>query len=226
MIQVLPAIIPHSKDRLLEEFEKVAHFAPLVQVDISDGVFTKVTTWPYNGRDTDFFESLHTEADGWPEWEQVDVELHLMIQNPEQELDKWLRTGPTSVVFHIEATEHVEECIEKIKTAGVGVGIAIKPRTPLEVLYPFVDTIDYIQCMGSNDLGKHGVELESSVLSRITELHSRFPNSIISIDIGVREENARELLEAGVSKLVVGSALLDASDPQEVYDFLCSLDSN
>ncbi len=224
MIKVVPAIIPHNKTHLIEEFEKVSLFAPLVQVDICDGIFTKASTWPYNGRDTDFFQGLHTEAEGWPNWEQVDVELHLMVEHPEDELDKWLRTGPVNVIFHVEATDKVAECIEKIRTVGVGVGLAIKPNTPLSSIEPFIDQVDFVQCMGSDLLGTHGVELSEKAVDRIRELHSRFPQSILSIDIGVREDNARMLVEAGVKKLVVGGAILNADEPQEVYDFLCSLD--
>jgi pentose-5-phosphate-3-epimerase len=58
MTQVLPAIIPVNKEQLFEEMSKVSHFAELVQVDISDGVFTNTRTWPYNGQDRDYFEKL------------------------------------------------------------------------------------------------------------------------------------------------------------------------
>ena len=72
MTQVVPAIIPQTKEQLEEEIKKVSEFASLVQIDISDGIFTPVKSWPYNGRDTDFFEKLKKQEVGWPKWEDVE----------------------------------------------------------------------------------------------------------------------------------------------------------
>ncbi|KND49113.1 MAG: hypothetical protein AB198_02730, partial [Parcubacteria bacterium C7867-003] len=102
MIKVLPAIIPINKSQLEEEIKKVSYFADLVQIDISDGVFTNTRTWPYNGQDRDYFEKLKTEEEGWPRWEDTDVELHLMVQSPETVLEEWIATGASAVVAHIE----------------------------------------------------------------------------------------------------------------------------
>src|SRR3989344_589926 len=104
MTQVLPAIIPQTKQQLEEEIKKVSGFAKLVQVDISDGRFTSVKTWPYNGRDTEFFEALKKEEAGWPNWQDVEVEIPLMVQNPETVVGDWIHPGVSAIVAHIEAT--------------------------------------------------------------------------------------------------------------------------
>jgi ribulose-phosphate 3-epimerase len=223
MTKVLPAIIPINKAQLTEEIEKVSHFADLVQVDISDGVFTNTRTWPYNGQDRDYFEKLKTEEEGWPKWEETDVELHLMVRNPETVLEEWIATGVSSIVAHIEATEDFQKVIDICREKNVSVGIAIKPSTDISKIENFVPQVDFIQVMGSDLLGKHGVELEEKSLEMIRSLRMKFGECIIAIDIGVTEENAETLVEAGVNKLISGGAILNSDNPKEVYEFLESL---
>ncbi len=222
MTIVVPAIIPHTKDQLEEEIKKVVGFATLIQVDISDGVFTPFKTWPYNGRDADFFDRLLSQEVGWPKWIDVDIELHLMVKNPETILEDWISTGISGVVVHIESTEKMEHIIHICKSADISIGIAIKPMTDIVTLAPFIPDIDFIQCMGSDQLGKHGVELDTHVLEKISTLRKLYPERIIAVDIGVNEKTAEELIFAGATKLVCGSAILDVSNPEEVFNVLKS----
>jgi ribulose-phosphate 3-epimerase len=223
MTKVLPAIIPINKEQLTEEIERVSHFADLVQVDISDGVFTNTRTWPYNGQDREYFEKLKTEEEGWPKWEETDVELHLMVSKPETVLEEWIATGVSSIVAHIEATEDFQKVIDICREKNVSVGVAIKPSTDISKIENFVEQVDFIQVMGSDLLGKHGVELEEKSLEMIKSLRAKFSNSIIAIDIGVTEENAETLVDAGVNKLISGGAILNSDNPKEVYKFLESV---
>lgn len=223
MIKVLPAIIPINKIQLEEEIKKVSSFADLVQVDISDGTFAPVKTWPYNGRDTEYFENLKNQNDGWPKWEDVDIELHLMVSHPENMLNEWISTGISTVVAHIEATTDFQKVIDTCRENSVSVGVAIKPSTDISKIENFVSQVDFIQVMGSDNIGRHGIELENIAVDTIKELRSKFPERIIAIDIGVNEDTAETLVNAGANKLISGSAILNAVDPESVWDFLTSL---
>ena len=220
MIQVVPAIIPHTKEQLEDEIQKVAKFAKLIQVDITDGIFVPTKTWPYNGRDVDFFNKLKNEEVGWPRWEDVDVEVHLMIKNPEGTVLDWIRTGASAIVAHIEATDNFQEVIDLCREKLISVGVAIKPSTDISGLEPFVSQVDFIQCMGNDLLGKHGVSLDPKAILQIKELHKLYPERIIAIDIGVNEETMGELISSGVSKFISGGIILEASNPEEEYDRL------
>ena len=226
MTKVLPAIIPTSKEQLEEEIKKVAGFAELVQVDISDGVFTGVKTWPYYGRDTDYFEKLKNEEEGWPKWEDVDIELHLMVAHPENVVEDWIKTGVSSVVAHVEATNDFQKFIDICKEKQVGVGVALKRSTNIESIKDFVSQVDFIQVMGSNLLGKHGVELEDTAIEMIKSLQKLYPDSIIAIDIGVTEENAETLVALGVDKIISGGLILNSDNPAGEFKFLESTDSD
>lgn len=217
MIQVVPAIIPHTKEQLEEEIKKVAKFASVVQVDITDGIFVPTKTWPYNGRDVDFFEKLKNEEVEWPGWEDVNVEVHLMIKNPEETVLDWIKTGASTVIAHIEATDNFQEVIDLCREKLVSVGVAIKPSTDINRLTPFVAQVDFIQCMGSDHLGRHDVALDKKAILQIKELHRLYPERIIGIDIGVNDDTAQELVSAGISKFISGGAIFEADNPEEEY---------
>ena len=235
MTQVLPAIIPRTKEQLEEEVRRVAGFASLIQVDISDGLFTPIKTWPYNGRDGEFFEQLKAQEAGWPRWEDVDVEIHLMIKDPENTVLDWIHTGVSAVVAHIEATENFQKVIDICRENLVSIGVAIKPSTDIEKIKPFVDGVypvrspegsqgeftsngvDFIQVMGSDALGKHDVPLDPKAITLISKLHELYPERIIAIDIGVNEDTAETLVDAGATKLISGGAILETANPEEVF---------
>ncbi|HEY4505550.1 MAG TPA: hypothetical protein VJG67_02570 [Candidatus Paceibacterota bacterium] len=217
MTQVLPAIIPYTKEQLEEEIGKVSGFAHLVQVDITDGVFVPTKTWPYNGRDADFFEKLKNQEIGWPRWENIDIEVHLMVKNPEDVVLDWVHTGVSGVVAHIEATDNFQKVIDICRENLVAVGVAIKPSTDISLIESFVSEVDFIQVMGSDLLGKHGVSLDQKAISQIKALQGRYPERIIAIDIGANLDTENILISAGADKIVAGGAILGSADPEEAF---------
>jgi pentose-5-phosphate-3-epimerase len=219
-MQIIPSIIPHSKQELADQLALVAPFAKLAQVDICDGVFTREKTWPYNFVDTDFFDELKREETGWPKWEDLEIEIHLMVKNPETVCEDWIKTGVSSIVAHIESTQNFQKVIDTCRELNVAVWIAIKPATGVALLAPFAAQVDGIQVMGSNNLGEHGVPLDDAAVQKIKLLRQMYPESIIAIDIGVSLETKDELVSAGAAKLISGSAILDAENPKEVFDEL------
>jgi ribulose-phosphate 3-epimerase len=223
MITIVPAIIPHTKEQLEEEINKVSGFAGLVQIDISDGIFTPVKTWPYNEHDLDFFDKLRAEEVGWPKWDNLDFEVHLMIKNPEEVVQDWISTGISTIVAHIETTDNFQKIIDICRENMVSIGVAIKPSTDISRLEKFIPYVDFIQVMGNDMLGRHGMELENKAVEMIKKLHMAYPSCIIGIDIGVTKDTAKELISAGATKLISGSAILDADSPKEEYDYLMNI---
>lgn len=217
MIEVIPAIIPINKEQMLDEISKISNFAELVQIDISDGVFTKTKTWPYNGQDVDFFEKLKSEEIGWPKWETLNYEVHLMVQNPENILIEWIHTGVSSVVVHIESTDNFQNIIDLCRENEIAIGLAIKPSTDISKTEPFVSDVNFIQVMGSDNLGNHGVSLEDSAILMIKALRNKYPERIIGIDIGVNLDTKETLTQAGATRLISGGAILKSDNPEEVF---------
>jgi ribulose-phosphate 3-epimerase len=146
-----------------------------------------------------------------------------MVSKPEEVLEDWIATGVASIVAHIEATDDFQKIIDICREKNVSVGLAMKPNTDVEKIEKFVPQVDFIQVMGSQLLGKHGVELDEKSLEVIKSLRMKFSDSIIAIDIGVTEENAQDIISAGVNKIISGGAILNSDNPKEVFKYFESL---
>lgn len=219
---IIPAIIPKNFSQIREDCKKVKDFVTSVQVDICDGVFVKNRTWPFI-ESTEEFEKIKNQEIGFPFWEDLDYELHLMVENPEQVLGDFVNSGVSKIIFHIEATENPDKVISILKENGIGVGLAIKPSTSNDKVLPFLEKVDFLQIMGNDKLGFHNVELQESAVLKIKYFREKFPDLVISIDIGVNEENAKELLDLGVTNLVSGSAIFESGDIEGTIEYFKKL---
>jgi ribulose-phosphate 3-epimerase len=224
MAVVIPAIIPKSYADLAEHVLRVSAFVSRVQVDVVDGVFAKNRTWPLIG-DDGAFQKIKAEAEGLPAWEYVEYEIDLLVADPASVFDDWVKAGASALVIHRESADDqkLQELIVRAKDANIEIGIALNPSTSVDSIMPFVPEIAFIQCMGNDHTGEQGVSLDPAVLSKIADIRKRFPESMISIDIGVNKETAPKLVAAGANKLVSGSAIFESKSPKEIIDLFQSL---
>ncbi|MDP2788501.1 MAG: hypothetical protein Q8O46_00405 [bacterium] len=219
MIEVIPAILPKDYEDLKNEIALVRGVVPLVQIDICDGVFIKSKTWPFVGANFDsHFNKILNEEEGMPFWEDIDFELDLMVSDALENFDIYTKLGPKSIIFHIEAVGSLDnfkdflEGIDMYIRDSIKIGVAINPSTPLEQLFPLISHIDFVQCMGNDEIGYHGVELDEKVYERVKILREKYPDLPIAVDIGVDKQTAPLLVKAGVTKLVAGSAIFNTDD--------------
>jgi ribulose-phosphate 3-epimerase len=219
MTIVVPAIIAKNFKQLEEKVSLVKDFVDCVQVDITDGKFTRHATWPYVG-DAQEYAQLVQEEIGLPFWEEVDYEFHLMVEKPEATVSEWIKSGASRIIVQLESTTEMQAIIDMCKASSVEVGIALKPSTDISFLDPFISEIDCIQCMGNDVLGAHGSPLDISVLEKIKTLRATYPEMPIAIDIGVHEDTAHDLVDAGVDILVAGSAIFDAEHIEQAIQNL------
>jgi len=220
MIQVIPAVLPASFNDLSEKVERVVGSAPLIQIDIVDGVYAPEATWPYNSDPEDIFQMIMSGEIKLPHTDTLEYEADLMVQAPESTLDVWLSAGFSALILHVESTGDLHSLIERVKTSGHRVGLALKPSTENDTLTPFIDSVDFVQCMGSDVIGYHGVPLDPRVLGKVRDLRMRFPELQIGIDIGVNFDTAPELIAAGATRLASGSLILKSDNPKEVIQKL------
>jgi ribulose-phosphate 3-epimerase len=215
---VIPAIIPRNFRHLEEDVAKVKDTVNLVQVDICDGIFVKNRSWPYHGDNGEFAKILNEEM-GLPFWEDVDYEFHLVMNEPEKSIEEWIRIGASSIVVQIETVTDMDSIIHLCKSAEVAIGISLKASTPIDAVKDYVEDIDFVQCMGSDDLGHHHAVFDNSVLGKIKELRGLYPDLPIAIDIGVSRETAGDLVSAGVTRLVTGGAIFDSTNIVDTINF-------
>lgn len=214
MVEIIPAIMPKGYEHLDEMMSIFVGVAPLVQLDIMDGKFVPARTWPYP-RDP-HFDLISTEEEGMPRWEDINFEVDLMISSPTQAVPQWVRAGASRIIVHIESLKNTVEDFEVIRDAVpeglIELGLAINTATPLSDIEPFLDRVDFVQCMGIARIGFQGEAFDPRVLEHVKALRALRPEMPISIDGSVNMQTARTLVDAGATRLVSGSAILEADD--------------
>lgn len=210
-MEIIPAILAKNFSDIEEKVEIIKSISDFVQIDICDGKFVKNSTWPYYKPDENFEAIIHEER-GMPEWQNLNYEFDLMIDNPsEDDARKWLSAGAERIVLHHESSKDLNPVLD-ILNGLVEIGIAIDLKTDISELKKYSDKIQYIQCMGIGRIGFQGQKFESSTLDKVKEIKSTFPNLKIQIDGGVSLDNALLLKEAGANRLVVGSSLFESEN--------------
>ena len=145
------------------------------------------------------------------------LDVHLMIVNPEKYVARFVEAGADLVTFHIEATEHPEECISLIRKAGVKVGVSIKPATPVAELRRWLPMVDLVLVMsvepgfGGQSFMPHAVDKIKELRALVQELGLQ---TIIEVDGGISSQNSGLVYGAGADVLVAGSAVFKAENPE------------
>lgn len=232
MLEIIPAIMPRNYEDLKNRVALVRGIVPLVQIDICDGIFVKNQTWPYDEKDNDTsnFNLIMEEKEGMPFWEDIDFELDLMVVDAVENFPVYMKLGPKRIVFHIEAIGNISEFkdfLEGLDTYirdTVQIGIAINTKTNIEIIFPLVNHVDFIQCMGIEHIGFQGEGFDEKVLEHIKILKEKYPDIIISVDGSVNFDTAPDLIDAGTERLVIGSAIFKSNDIKETVDMFESLE--
>ncbi len=220
MAEIIPAILPKNYEDMKNKIALVRGISSIVQIDICDGVFTPSTTWPYStgGNDDYNFQNIINEKEGMPFWEDIDFELDLMVADAVENFDIYTKLGPKRIIFHIEAVgdlqdfKHFLEGMDMFVRDSIDIGIAINLTTPIEKIYSLVNNVDFVQVMGIEKIGFQGEGFNIKALEYIKNLKEKFADLIISIDGGVNLKNAPQIIEAGATRLTVGSALFNTTD--------------
>lgn len=234
MTEILPAIIPESFEDLKDKMSLVNGLTHMVQIDICDGKFVSSKSWPYIGDYDEDFKKIIEESEGFPFWQSMDFEVDLMVKNPEETFEDWVRAGAKRIVLHVESSENLIDFIKEIRNKygyygdsiiGIEIGIALNVKTPNEEIYKFFELndagrslIDFVQFMGIREIGYQGQYFDEKVFGKIRELRQSHPDTIISVDGGVTFENAHDIVEAGVNRLISGSALYESENIREAIE--------
>jgi ribulose-phosphate 3-epimerase len=224
MVEIIPAILPKSLSDLEEHLARVKSFAKAVQVDVVDGAFAHNKTWPYKDRSS--FEKIISEEHGLPFWGEIDFEFDLMIQNPDQHTREYVQAGASRIVLHAQssgvetALQHLIDLREETGAFVIAVGIAIAAEAQPEVLEPFEAQFDFVQVMGIAREGFQGEPFDPRAVSLLERLRRRYPELPLQVDGAVNVQNARALVTAGATRLIVGSTIFNADNPKAVIEAL------
>lgn len=205
--------MPDSYADLEEKASKVKGLVPFVQIDIMDGKFVSSRSWPYH-------EDGTVEDVRLPFRDTLRYEVDLMVANPTEATRMWIEAGASRVLFHIESIDDPLCLVEDLSaeyggsaTKGIlDIGVAIDIATSNDRLEPILREISVVQFMGIAKIGYQGEPFDERVLDKIRELRHKHPETIISVDGGVNFETVPQLLDAGATRFVAGSAIYTADD--------------
>ncbi|ACQ93577.1 ribulose-phosphate 3-epimerase [Tolumonas auensis DSM 9187] len=198
MINICPSMMCADFTKLREEIIALeAAGADLFHIDVMDGHF--VPNFAMGFEDIKAIAKLAT----------IPFDLHLMVNEPDQYIERFAATDAKIIYVHVEACTHLHRTIMKIKQAGKLAGVAINPGTPLTVLDEIINDIDYVLIM-SVDPGFAGQSFITSSIDKVRRLKSMItkysPNVKIKVDGSINKDNVPLLYAAGAEYFVVGTA--------------------
>lgn len=230
MAEIIPAILENSFKEIVEKLGSVAEVAPIVQLDICDGVFVEAVTWPYvspvrEGKPFNYersFDNMLVDTFEMPHIDDVELELDLMVVNPKRCIRDLLVLGPRRVILHIESLKDPLNDLHDIARLIPGIveiGIAVNPDTDIAKVEELLDErlVTCVQCMGLSKLGVQGTPFDETTFEKtcaqIRTLREKNPDLPISVDGGVSLTTAKRLIAAGATRLVCGSAVFSSESP-------------
>ena len=155
--------------------------------------------------------------------ENVPLDVHLMIEAPERYIDEFKKAGADILTIHYESTKDVRKTVELIKAAGMKAGVAIKPKTPVSVLRELLPELDMALIM-SVEPGFGGQSFIPESFDKIRELRAMIkeinPLCDLEVDGGIKEDNLKDVLDAGANVIVAGSAIFSNDIEANTEKFL------
>ncbi len=206
MIELAPSILSADFARLAEQVQAAAEGgASLLHVDVMDGHFVpNITIGP------PVVASLRKATD-------LPLDVHLMIENPDQYVPAFADAGADWISVHQEATAHLHRTLELIRTRGARAGAVINPATPVETLSEVLDMVDFVLVMSVNP-GFGGQKFIPGSVRKIERLAAlraaRNPALRIEVDGGIALDTIGKVVRAGAEVLVAGNAVFGAGDPK------------
>lgn len=214
---IAPSILAADFGNLQRDIEMInSSEADWFHIDVMDGVF--VPNISYGFPVLDVVKAHATKP----------MDVHLMIVNPDQYIERFAKAGAAVITVHYEACIHLHRTVQAIHAAGCRAGVALNPHTPVELLKDILADLDMVLIMSVNP-GFGGQKFIANTYSKITRLKALAadlnPNLIIEVDGGVDIGNIVALKDAGATVFVAGSAIFTAPSPSKMISDLKNMPS-
>ena len=213
-MRLSPSILSADFTRLYDDIQRVKEVGgiDLIHIDVMDGHFVPNITIG-----VPVVEAIHK---AFPD---LELDVHLMIEKPENYVEAFAKSGATYITVHAEAAVHLHRTLTQIKTLGVKAGVALNPATPLCMLDYCLEEADLVLLMTVNP-GFGGQVFIESMVPKIVCLKEMIEKKKaackIEVDGGIHAANIHTVTQAGVDIVVAGSAIFSAANYKEAIDSL------
>lgn len=204
MAVIVPTITTDNPEVFVQNLQTFSSFTKRVQVDVSDGSFAPSTTVPLQGM---------TVPEG------LTVDLHLMSARPSEHLPEILALKPSLCILHAEADDDLASVFQRLKDAGIKVGVALVKTTFPGRVNELLAQADHALIF-AGELGRQGGTADMMQIEKIPLIKALKSPIEIGWDGGASLSNIRAIAHAGAEVVNVGSAITNADDPAEMYQAL------
>jgi len=191
-VLVAPSILSADFGKLNSEIKEVGPYSNLIHVDVMDGVFVPNIT---------LGQAVLKKVKS-----KKPLDVHLMIVKPEKHVKEFAKAGAKIISFHVEATKNPKKTIKLIRESGARPALAIKPKTPVKKIQPYLKLVDFVLVM-TVEPGFGGQKFMKEMLPKIRKLRAMHPSIDIEVDGGINARTARLAVKAGANILVAGNAV-------------------
>jgi len=204
-IEIAPSILASDFAKLGDDVRAVEQGgADVIHVDVMDGHFV-----PNISIGVPVVASLRKAT-------RLPLDVHLMIERPEEYIERFAKAGANRILIHQEATVHLDRALTMIRENGAQAGVAINPATPVATLTDVLDKVDTVLVMSVNP-GFGGQKFIPGAIEKIRQLNqwrARYTGAFrIEVDGGVDAENMAQLAQAGANTFVAGTSIFHTPDP-------------
>lgn len=207
MAVVCPTVTAEDPHSYREQVARLEPFATRIHIDLADGEFAPT-------------KLVGLAQVYWPESMQAD--LHIMYQNPHEQLETAISLQPNMVIIHAEASGDLHGMILELQSVGIKAGVALLAESKPDDYADLISAADHI-LLFAGKLGYQGGEADMNVLKKIPDIRIINPIAELGWDGGIDVENAPLLVQEGIEILNIGGYIHHADDPAAAYKTVTQL---